>query len=143
MYKPNSLRSALEAADEDLKRNPDRMRVFIDEGSVRATAATSLSFEYGYILNVVVLDYARHADHLIAPTLAWLSVHQPEMLQNPDLMRDGFTFEADILNNKAVDLSLKLRLTERVAVSVGAGGALVCQHLDEPPVDPHAGVSWE
>ena len=145
MNKPDSLRRLLASAVPYLKRDPDKLHIFIDEGRVAATAAPSLSFEYAYTLNAIVTDFAGHPDTLMVPILDWLKRHQPEMLLNPDRMRDGFTFEADILNHKTVDLSIKLKLTERVGVRDDAStGQRTITHFDEPPVDPYAGVvTWE
>ncbi len=50
MYKPKSLRKALTDAVPVLARNPDMMRVFIDNGNLASTLATSLSFENRYRL---------------------------------------------------------------------------------------------
>ena len=46
MNKPESLRAHLVAAVPELKRNPDRLLTFVDNGSMRSTAAPGLSFEY-------------------------------------------------------------------------------------------------
>ena len=55
-------------------------------------------------------------------------------LSNPELMRDGFCFEADILNHDTVDLAIKLKLSERVGVHQ-ANGEYIVEHYDEPNVD--------
>ena len=57
MNKPNSLRAALTAALPEFARNPDRLHIFIEHGSIAVTAAKSLSFEYAYTLDIVVTDY--------------------------------------------------------------------------------------
>lgn len=143
MIKPASLRAALEAALPDLKRNPDRLMVFVDEGSIRCTAAPSLSFEYTYTLQLVVTDYAEHADTIMVPVLAWIARHQPELMLNPDLGRDGMRFEADLLNHKSMDLAISLSLTERVVVADHTDGSRTATHVPEPPLDPWESVeSW-
>ncbi|KEZ98900.1 tail protein, partial [Xanthomonas vasicola pv. vasculorum NCPPB 895] len=45
-------------------------------------------------------------------------------------------FEADILANDAVDLSIKLPLTERVVVTTKDGGGYDMAHAPEPVIDP-------
>lgn len=143
MKKPESLRRALTEAVPHLKKNPDALLVFLDEGRITSTAAPTLSFVYEYVLNIIVTDYAGHADSIVVPILAWLRRNQPEMLLNPELGRDGFKFEADILNHKTLDLSIKLTLTERVGVSESAG-KLTVTHFDEPLLDPFEDVErWE
>ena len=142
MNKPASLRAALSACVPSLKKHPERLHVFIDEGSVASTmGGESLSFEYRYTCNIIVTDYAGHSDALIVPVLAWLRENQPELLLNRERMADGFRFEADILNNGSCDLSIKLVLTERVGVKE-LGGRVEATHYGEPALDPHAGIDW-
>ncbi|MCP9760043.1 phage tail protein [Aquitalea sp. S1-19] len=142
MNKPASLRAALSAYVPSLKKHPDRLHVFIDEGSIASTmGGESLSFEYRYTCNIIVTDYAGHSDALIIPMLAWLRENQPELLLNRERMADGFRFEADILNNGGCDLSIKLALTERVGVKESAG-RVEATHYGEPALDPHAGIDW-
>lgn len=137
MIKPASLRAAIEAALPSLKRNPDRLLVFIEEGGIRCTAATSLSFEYSYTLQLVVTDYADHADTIMVTVLAWVARHQPEILANPDRQRDGIQFEADLINHTTMDLSVRIRLNERVVVARTDAGDYTATHVPEPPLDPY------
>ena len=44
MNKPSALRAHLLAAVPELHKNPDRLLVFIDNGTIRSTAAPGLSF---------------------------------------------------------------------------------------------------
>lgn len=133
MNKPDSLRAALTAAIPEFARNPDRLHVFIEHGSIATTAANSLSFEYAYTLDVVVTDYAGHADHLIVPVIAWLKVNQPEMMLNRELCRDGFRFQAELLDNGKSDVEILLKLTERVGVFEKPEGYEI-RHFAEPSI---------
>lgn len=143
MIKPQSLRDAIEAALPAVRRNPDKLLIYIEGGSLRCTAAASLSFEYSYTLNVTILDYGEHADTLMVPVLAWVARNQPELLANPDRQRDGITFEADLLNRKSMDIAVRLQLTERVVVKALEGGGYEATHVPEPPLDPDEAVeSW-
>lgn len=132
MNKPNSLRDHLLAAVPELHKNPDRLLVFIDNGTIRSTAAPGLSFEYSYTLNVILTDYAGHPDAVAIPLLAWLLVNQPELLTNLEKGKTAIAFEADVLDNSKVDLSLKLPLTERVIVKKQDDGSLQVSHPNEP-----------
>ena len=76
MNKPNSLREHLLAKVPGLAQNPDRLLIFIDEGTLRCTSAASLSWEYGYTLQVILTDFAAHPDTVMLPLLGWLTVHQ-------------------------------------------------------------------
>ncbi|SEI83443.1 P2 phage tail completion protein R (GpR) [Azotobacter beijerinckii] len=133
MNKPESLRAHLLAAVPELRHNPDRLLVFIDKGRLRSTAAGGLSFEYGYTLNLLFTDYAGHPDAIAIPLLAWLLVNQSELLVNLEKGKEAIQFEADVLANDKVDLSITLPLTERVIVRKQADGTLQVTHAEEPP----------
>ncbi len=141
MKKPASLRAALSDAVPALARNPENLHIFVDEGRVVATGARTLSFEYQYTLTLIVVDFADSSDAIMVPVLAWLRVHQPEVFFNPDQQREGFKFEADILNHSTVDLAIKLPLTERVTVTVDGSGYLV-EHHDEPVNEYDDPATW-
>jgi hypothetical protein len=132
MNKPESLRAHLLATVAELKHNPERLLIFIDNGKVRCTAAASLSFEYSFDLQVILTDFAGHPDNVMLPLLGWLSVHQSELLENLNKSAAGIQFEADILDNSKVDLSLTLPLTERVVVGKDAEGNTTIRHPGEP-----------
>lgn len=135
MNKPNSLKAHLLAAVPELANSPDRLLVFIDNGSARTTVAPGLSFEYSYTLNVILTDFAGHPDAVFIPLLAWLMVNQNELLANQDKGKDSISFEADVLDNSKVDLSIKLPLTERAIVTKLPDGRLEVTHPDEPQLE--------
>jgi len=138
MNKPTSLRAHLLAKVPELKDNPDRLLVFIDDGSVRCTAAATLSWEYTYTLQIILTDYAGHPDTVILPLLAWVRVHQNELLANLDKAKDGLQFEADIIDASKVDLSIKLPLTERVVIGQDGEGTTTITH----PAEPQAALAF-
>lgn len=131
MNKPQSLRKVLNEAVAYVRDNPERLHLFVDNGSLVATSATSLSWEYRYTLNVVMTDFTGDQNLLMAPVLYWLRDNQPDLLQNPDERDQLFTFEVDILGNGACDLSLNLKLTERV-LAREMGGAMQIEAAPEP-----------
>lgn len=144
MNKPDSLRNHLLAAVPELRNDPDRLLVFIDNGTVRSTAAVGLSFEYAYTLNVMLTDFAGHPDALMIPLLAWLMVNQHELLANLEKGKEAIKFEADILDNSKVDLSIEIPLTERVIVKKQDNGTLQVNHPDEPQHEPYLPAGgWE
>lgn len=140
MNKPESLRSHLLASVPELKNNPDRLLVFIDNGRIRCTAAASLSFEYVYDLQVILTDYAGHPDAVMLPLLGWLRVNQSELLANLAKAEEGIQFEADIIDASKADLSLKLPLTERVVVRKQPDGHYDVTHPAEPQYTPQLEV---
>ncbi|WP_416261798.1 phage tail protein [Gibbsiella quercinecans] len=135
MIKPDSLRDALADAVPYVAQNPDCLHMFVDKGAIYATLAPSLSFEYQYTLNLIITGYADSADLLIVPILHWLRTYQPDIMANPDRREHGFTFEADFLNNALRDISIDLKLTERVIVKE-ENSTLQVNHVDEPAPPP-------
>lgn len=132
MIKPAALRAALTAALPDLARDPDRLLVFIDAGSVVSTHAEGRSFEYRYTLNLIITDFTGDPDAVMIPLLDWVREHQPELMANWN-NHERITFEVDVLANDAVDLSIALPLTERVGVHADADGT-TAEHYPEPPM---------
>ncbi|QHQ17090.1 phage tail protein [Pectobacterium parmentieri] len=129
MLKPNSLRSALSDAVPVLKNNPDMLHVFIDSGAIASTLARSLSFENQYTLNLVITDFTDDIDWLLVPIQAWLRENQPDIANDPK----GFTYLADINDDSSCDISISLKLTERVIVE-DVDKALHVTHAPEPPL---------
>jgi len=131
MNKPQSLRSALNKSVPYVADNPDRLHLFVDSGQLVATAAASLSWEYRYTLNVVITDFTGDQNLLMAPVLLWLQENQPDALQNSEAREKLFSFEVDILANDRCDISMDLKLTERVIATVENGKALI-EAVPEP-----------
>ncbi|OOG53329.1 phage tail protein [Rhodanobacter sp. C03] len=137
MKKPASLRAALVAALPDLARDPERLLVFIDAGSLQSTYAPGLSFETTYTLNLIVTDFAGDPLVVWLAILIWLRVNQLELLDNVDKRQTGVQFEADIIDHDKVDLSIKLQLSERVIVRDLGNGKLDITIADEPQPEAH------
>jgi len=133
MLKPKQLREALTTCVPLLQRNPDSLNMFIDNGRMVSTLASSLSFEYQYQLNLVVTAYAGDLDLLVVPVLAWLRENQPDIMATEEKRRTGFTFNADVISDNTMDISMNIQLTERVIVK-DEGGALHVNHIGEPPL---------
>jgi len=129
MNKPQSLRSALNKSVQYVADNPDRLHLFVDSGQLVATSATSLSWEYRYTLNVVITDFTGDQNLLMAPVLLWLQENQSDALQNSEARERLFSFEVDILANDRCDISMDLKLTERVIATVEDGKA----HIEAVP----------
>jgi hypothetical protein len=130
MKKPDGLRRLLLAAVPGLAADPSRLSMFIDKGKLSFRASGTLSFEYAYTLNIVVQDYAGDVDALMVPLLAWIAEQQPDLLERDP--REPFTFESEILDSDAADVSIDLQLTEAVRVTPKVGGGFDTTHLDEP-----------
>lgn len=135
MNKAESLKQHLMASVRELRHHPDCLRVFLDAGTLRRTGTNSLSFEYGYTLNVILLEFPGHPDAVAIPLLAWVMENQRDLVDNPD-RKNAITFEADILDSNKVDLSIKLPITEMAIVKKQDDGTLVVTHPDEPQLEP-------
>ncbi|AKG08086.1 tail protein [Moraxella bovoculi] len=125
MKKPNQLRAHLLNGLPELAQNPDRLLVFIDEGRMVNTMANGLSFEYRYTLNIIITDFAEDLASVAILLFAWIRQHQSELMTNLDKATDGVKFVADILDNRKVDLSITLPITERVIVKETDGKAVI------------------
>lgn len=131
MNKPAGVRAALERAIPSLVDEPDKLTVFVDRGSIAATGSKSASFEYRYTLHLLLLDFAGDADEVMIALIEWARSNQPDLVTNWDQRDSGITFECDILGNATVDLSIKMKLSESVAVAVGPDGNRVVRHVDD------------
>lgn len=136
MDKPSSLRDTLTKALPALKKDPQKLAIFVTGGRVIHTGTDSLSFEYAYTLRALLLDYAGHADAVMAPVVWWMKRNQPELFDNPEKRDRAIRFGVEYLNAKAMDLQIDLELTEAVLSRPrpgGPSGALNLIHKTEPP----------
>jgi len=135
MLKPDHLRQHLVAALPQLARDPEKLIVLAKDGNAVCTATGTLSFEYRYTLQIIVLDYAGHADAIMVPLLAWIQRQQPELLDNSTLRERAVRFEVEYLTTDTVDIAIEIDLTERALVRARPGadpGALNIIHPPEP-----------
>lgn len=136
MKKLKSLREYLLTNIPTLNQDPERLLIFADKGKVISNSL-SLSFEYDYTVNLIVTDFAGDPDTVMVTVLAWHKHYQQDKA-----FPSNIEFEADILNHKAVDLSLKLPLSERVIVMKDADGNITdMHHCDEPVIDTEI-INW-
>ncbi|MDF3821709.1 phage tail protein [Leptospira sp. 96542] len=138
MYKLNSLRRHLKLAVPELGRDPEKLSILMRKGRVVCAGEASLSFEYAYTAQIVLVDYSGEADSIMLPLLVWLRTHQSEYFDNDGLREHGFRFDVEYNNNKTVDLEIELELTEAVVVRPQAGqegtapGRYTLNHIKEP-----------
>lgn len=143
MIKPAALRAHLTEALPELRRNPESLLVFVDSGSLIATAVPGLSFEYAYTLTLTVLEFSAHPDAIMVPLLSWIAHHQPDLLANP-ARRGQIAFDAEMLSNSAFDLVIKIPLTERVGVHPRTEGGYTAEHYPEPEAEPYlTATHWQ
>lgn len=129
MKKPDALKRLLLRVVPQLATAPENLALYVDAGRVAARTGATLSFEYRYKLNLVAQDFTGDRNALVVPLLAWIAEAQPDLLDRPD--SEPFTFESEILDGDAADLSITLDLTERVSVTPRAEGGYSVDHLDD------------
>lgn len=147
MKKLRDLRAHLAATVPSLEKDPDRLEVYIEKGDI-ACRFGSLSFEYRYTAHILVKDFADHADTLIVPLLAWLSINQPDLLLDADKSDHAIRFDAEILDHEKTDVELMLDLAERVIVSAAEqpdhSVHYAATHCDEPELPDCGGPApWQ
>lgn len=147
MWKLQSLRNLIESANPDLKRDPQNLIVLASEGRAVSTLARSLSFEYAYTIDITVLNYTGHTDALFVPLIAWLRVHQSELLDNPTTQAKGLEFNVELLETDACDIGIRVPVTERVIVTADKDHPtrLNAEHPPEPALPGASGMAehWQ
>lgn len=129
MKKPETLRAAIAAAVPDLAENPERLIMWIDQGTVASPMTAAFHFAYSYRLKILLLGYAGQQPPIAIAILYWLRINQPDLLQPG---KDAFGFEVDFLDNKSVDLEIDLQLTEQVHAVRREDGGFDMQFIAEP-----------
>jgi hypothetical protein len=129
MNKAKSLRTALEAALPELRNEPERLKLWVENGAVRARGTASHGFALQYPLSVLI-EQAKTDIAIIALAITrWLRVHQPDLLAPNG---DSFRFETDILDLTTADILFTIDLTENIAVAPQPDGSWQVQYLAEP-----------
>lgn len=109
MKKLTTLRQHLLDAVPHLQRDPGYLLTFVEDGTIEFAPGPNLSHGYTFTAQIVLTDFADDIDTVMIPLLDWLAVYQPDLTP-----AEALKFEAEILNNDAVDLALRVQLTERV-----------------------------
>ncbi len=117
MRKLDLLRDWMTAALPFLKRNPEALHLFAEEGVIACTGVGGgLSFEYRYTAILQLWDFAGEPSGIIVPLLAWASRYQPELLKSYAKNPAVIAFRVEVLDAHKSDVELRMELTERVQV---------------------------
>lgn len=123
MIKPNALRTALTAAIPLFAANPDMLKMWVDKGRIVAIkGASNRAFEYRYTLNLVIENWQGEECAVFLALNEWLGSQQPDLLAPAQVATGAYSFEADIIDDKTIDLSIDVQLSEAVRVVARAGG---------------------
>lgn len=129
MSKAKSLRNALEAAIPELRQEPERLKLWIENGAVRARGTSSHGFALQYPLSVLIEQAKTDIAVIVLAITRWLRVNQPDLLA-PNV--DSFQFESDILDLTTADILFTINLTENIAVAPQQDGSWSVTYLAEP-----------
>lgn len=129
MKKPKLLRKALEAAIPEIRNEPDRLALWVEDGTVECTHTATGGFAMAYPLSVLLTQLETDIAVVVLAITRWLRVNQPDLLQ-PN--KASFTFETDVLDATTADLLFTIRLRENVKVTPNDDGSSVIDYLDEP-----------
>jgi hypothetical protein len=130
MQKSDSLRAALTAAWPELGRDAERLTLWVEEGRIRAPMTAARGFTWEYRLNITITNLELDPSVLFLAINDWLRTNQPDLLTPAS--NAGYTFEADILDQRSIDLHIVLKLTEQVMVATDTDGNTTLQHIAEP-----------
>lgn len=129
MKKLIDLREHLLQQIPELATNPDQLLTYIEAGKIAFSAGANSSHRYSFQAVVVVTDWHNDVDRIFIPVLEWLAVKEPGF--NPD---EALIFEADILSLEAIDIIIKINLTERVIVKDSEAGRTIAHVIPKAPI---------
>lgn len=130
MQKPASLRAALTAALPELRDQPDRLVIWVEDGAVRARQTATHGFAFEYPLSVLLREVSTDIAIVALAINRWLRRHQPDLLAGGS--GDSYKFETDVLDNRTADILFTIALCENVAVEPQPDGSWSVDYLVEP-----------
>lgn len=129
MNKAKSLRTALMAAIPELRNEPARLKLWVENGAVRARGTASHGFAMQYPLSVLIEEAQTDIAIITLAITRWLRVNQPDLLAPNG---DSFQFESDILDLTTADILFTIQLTENITVEPQDNGSWTVTYLEEP-----------
>jgi P2 phage tail completion protein R (GpR) len=112
--KPDSLRTWLLRAVVGLAARPERLNIFIEEGTVVCRPGETLSYMNRYNLIITIEDFEGPSEAIFVPILAWISDHQPELLDSDS---GELSYRWDVLDSKLADFEMTMPLYEAALIS--------------------------
>ena len=139
MEKPALLRAEIEKHLPEIKNNPEKLTLFVQNGRVFGNKHT-LGHEVRYTLALMIDGYTGDTGILNAVILNWARRHQPDLLAPGRVPDNAYRFEADILDNQSCDLLIELALSERITVTADNNGQVTVRHQKPPTEDEMANI---
>ncbi|MCY7297455.1 phage tail protein [Alteromonas sp. a30] len=126
MKKLASLREHLLSASLNIEA--ENLLTFAQEGQIIShQGSANQHFELQYHAVIIITAYGGDAAQIAHLVLTWLDQHQPHAA-------NAIKFDADIINNESVDLSLAVKLSEIIKVEHKPEGTYLTT-CDEPQLD--------
>lgn len=135
MDKLTSCRAAIVAENPEFERNPDRLLIWADKGTIATRRTAQLGYEWRYRVNILCEALTGSPDAIMVPLLLWLRNAQPDLLLNFERGNEAVKFEAHILDESSWDVKIEFDLTEAVVLAPKVGGGWDITHLPEPSPD--------
>lgn len=139
MEKPALLRAEIEKHLPELKNNPEKLTLFVQNGRVSGNKHT-LGHEVRYTLALMIDGYTGDTDILNAVIINWARRHQPDLLAPGHVPDNAYRLEADILDNRSCDLLIELALSERITVTANPNGQVTVRHQKPPTENEMANI---
>ena len=130
MKKPTSLRTALTAALPEIRNDPTRLAIWIEDGAVRARQTATHSFAFKYPLSILLREVSTDIAIVSHAINRWLRRHQPDLLAGG--AGETYKFETEILDNGTADILFTVELTEGVPIAQNDDESWAVEYLEEP-----------
>lgn len=128
MQKLTTLRAAIATALPELARSPENLRIWIERGAGKCQGTATDAFGFTFQANVLIVEMASDIAVLAHAIFRWLRVNQPDLLVPG---KEGFSFDADILDNGSADVLIQIQLSQNVTVAPQDGGTFALAYLPE------------
>lgn len=129
MKKLIDLREHLLQQVAELAANPEQLLTYIESGKIAFSVGNNLSHRYSFQAVIVVTDWRNDSDSIFIPLLEWLAVKEPGFIPE-----EALSFEAEILSLEAIDIIIKINLTERVIVKDDETGRTINHVIPQAPL---------
>lgn len=137
MNKLQDLREYLLGRLPALKRNPEQLLTFVEDGKIIFHKGSNYSHQYRMPVRLIVTDWKGTADDIVLPLLEWVSVREPGW--DPESI---LSFETEIIDKEKIDIAFTLQITERVIVRFEDGVRTIEHILPAPEMQMDEGAQW-
>lgn len=112
------LRTHLTRRIRFLHENADRLVMYIEKADIIAGASPHLNHKNYFPLTIGVLDFTGDPSTITTAIIEFMTLYQPEIMQNLDLASQAIKLNAEFLDTDRYDLSYQVTLRETVVVQI-------------------------